>query len=195
MIRDTFPLEGSEGQQLRARIADQLMTITLESSDPWPAGTDPVARVSYPDGTSEELRLDRISDFEYSAVAPARHGGTYAVGVSVERADGETAVLSTIASRSFAVEYLPGDPDSGLLAGISSATGGRGEITAEQAFDPEGLEPGVSKQRYRWWFLLVAALLWPLDVALRRLQISRGDGPRLRRRSSELQPTPTTPSA
>ena len=194
VIRDTFPLAGAEGQQIRARIADQLMTVSLESSDGWPVGTDPVARISYPDGTSEEVRLDRTSDFEYSGIVPARQGGTYAVGVSVERADGETAVLSTIASRSFAAEYLPGEPDSGLLAGISTATGGRGEITAAQAFDAEGLEPGVSEQTYRWWFLLAAALLWPLDVALRRLRISRGDGPRLLRRSSERRPTPTTPS-
>ena len=194
VIRDTFPLAGSEGQQLQARIADQLMTITLESSEAWPAGTDPIALMSYPDGTSEEVRLDRVSDYEYAAVVPARQGGTYAAGVSIERPDGETAVLSTIASRSFAAEYLPGDPDPGLLAGISSATGGRGEITAEQAFDADGLEPGVSEQTYRWWFLLIAALLWPLDVALRRLRISRTDrsGPLWPPRGH--QPRPTTPS-
>jgi Mg-chelatase subunit ChlD len=194
VIRDTFPLAGSEGQQLRARIADQLMTITLESAEAWPAGTDPVALMSYPDGTSEEVRLDRVSDFEYSAVVPARQGGTYAAGVSVERLDGETAVLSTIASRSFAAEYLPGDPDPGLLAGISVATGGRGEITAEQAFDPDGLEPGITEQTYRWWFLLIAALLWPLDVALRRLRISRTTRSGLRWSSRGRRPTPTTPS-
>ena len=191
VVRDTFPLSGSEGQQLRARIADQLMTITLESSEAWSAGTDPRARISFPDGTSDEIRLDRVSDFEFAAVVPARQGGTYAVGVSVDAGTGETAVLSSIASRSFAAEYLPGEADPQLLTGISTGTGGRGEITPEQAFDSEGLEPGVSEQRYRWWFLLAAAILWPIDVGLRRLRFSRRDRPDPPQRSSGPRPKPT----
>lgn len=194
-IRATFPLAGSEGQRLEARIADQLMTISMESAEGWPAGTEPVARVSYPDGASDEVRLNRVSDFEYSAVVPARQGGTYAVGVSVDRGDGETAVMSAIASRSFAAEYLPGEADPDLLASVSTSTGGRGEITPAQVFDSEGLEPGVTERTYRWWFLAAAALLWPLDVALRRLRLSRGDRSGPREKARQLQPRPTTPSA
>lgn len=195
LVRDTFPLAGSEGHRLQARIADRLMTLTLESAEGWPAGTDPVARISFPDGTSDEVRLDRVSDFEYGAVVPARQGGTYAVGVSVEREDGETAVLSAIASRSFAAEYLPVDPDPGLLSSISVGTGGRGEIAAEQAFDPEGLAPGISRQTYRWWFLLAAALLWPLDVAIRRLRLSRREPSDPQPPSPAHPPKPAKPSA
>lgn len=194
LVRDTFPLTGSEGERVDASISDELLTITLEGAEAWPAGTEPVARVGYPDGTNDEVRLERASDFEFKAVAPARQGGTYAVGVSVER-DDEALVLSTLATRSFAAEYLPGEPDSGQMAGISAATGGRGEITAEQAFDPEGLEPGVSERRFRWWFLLVAALLWPVDVALRRLRVSRGETGDPRWRWPRRRSTPTTPAA
>lgn len=195
LVRDTFPLSGAEGQQLSARVADQLMTITLESSDGWPAGTEPVARVSYPDGMSEEIRLDRVSDFEFSSILPARQGGAYAVGVSVDRGDGKIAVMSAIASRSFAAEYLPGDADPELLASISSITGGRGEITEKQAFDPDGLAPGVTERTYRWWFLLAAALIWPLDVAARRLRLSRTTRSDPPGPSAEPLPKPTTPSA
>lgn len=195
VVRDTFPLSGAEGEQLRAKIADELMTITLESAEGWPAGTDPVARVGYPDGTSDQVRLDRVSDFEFTATVPARQGGTYAVGVSVDRSDGEPALLSSIAARSFAAEYLPGDPEPQVLSGISDGTGGRGEIRPEQAFDPEGLEPGVSEQRYRWWYLLAAALLWPFDVALRRLRVARRDRPDPPEPSSGHPPTPTRPAA
>lgn len=195
VVRDTFPLAGAEGEQMQARIADQLMTITLESAEGWPAGTEPVARISYPDGTSDQIRLDRISDFEFAAVAPARQGGTYAVGVSVDRGDGNPSVLSSVAARSFAAEYLPGEPDPQVLLGISDGTGGRGEIRAEQAFDPEGLEPGVSERWYRWWFLLAAALLWPFDVASRRLRISRRDRPDPPGQPSPPPPKPTRPAA
>ncbi|HEX9763545.1 MAG TPA: VWA domain-containing protein, partial [Acidimicrobiia bacterium] len=173
VVRDTFPLSGSEGQQVEARISDELMTIRLEGAEAWAAGTFPLARVNYPDGTSEEVRLERVSDFEFAASVPARQGGTYAVGVTFDRGDGESAIMSAIASRSFAAEYLPGPPDPELMESISAATGGRGEITPQRAFDSEGLEEGVSDQSFRWWFLLAAAMLWPLDVALRRLRLSR----------------------
>jgi Mg-chelatase subunit ChlD len=194
VVRDTFPLSGSEGQRIEASIADERMTIALESAEAWPAGTDPAARVSYPDGTSREVRLDRVSDFEFGAVVPARQGGTYAVGISVSNAQGETAVLSTLATRSFAAEYLPGDPDADLMASISANTGGRGEIGPEAAFDPEGLEPGVTEERYRWWFLLAASLLWPIDVALRRLRFSRRERIDRPEPSEPSPPTPTTPT-
>ncbi|MFZ0014172.1 MAG: VWA domain-containing protein, partial [Acidimicrobiia bacterium] len=173
LVRDTFPLSGSEGQRIDASIADELMTISLENAEAWAAGTQPRARVSYPDGTSAEVRLDRVSDFEFVASVPARQGGTYAVGISVADSEGETAVLSTLATRSFAAEFLPGESDSDLMASISASTGGRGEIAADKAFDPDGLESGLTERHYRWWFLLAAALLWPVDVALRRLRFAR----------------------
>jgi Mg-chelatase subunit ChlD len=190
LVRDTFPLSGSEGQRIEASIADELMTLTLEGAEEWPAGTQPVARVSYPDGTSEEVRLERVSDFEFGAAVPARQGGTYAVGVIVDNGEGDTAVLSTLATRSFAAEYLPGEPNADLMSSLSTSTGGRGEITAAQAFDPEGLEEGVIERRFRWWFLLAAALLWPIDVALRRLRLSRREQPD---RPQPSEPHPATP--
>ena len=195
VVRDTFPLSGSEGQRIDASIADELLSVTLEGSEEWPAGTEPVARVSYPDGTSADVRLDRTSDFEFGAVVPARQGGTYAVGISIETPEGETAVLSTLATRSFAAEFLPGDADAELMASISSSTGGRGEIEAVEAFDPEGLPKGVTEKQYRWWFLLAAALLWPIDAALRRLRVSRRERQDQPERSDPPPPTPTKQAA
>ena len=194
LVRDTFPLSGSEGQRIEASIANELMTLTLEGAEEWPAGTQPVARVSFPDGTSEEVRLERVSDFEFGAAVPARQGGTYAIGVSVDDGDGNAVVLSTLATRSFAAEYLPGDPNADLMSSISASTGGRGEITPAQAFDPEGLEEGVTERHFRWWFLLLAALLWPVDVALRRLRLSRRERPDPPSPSGRRQPTPTSPA-
>ncbi len=192
VVRDTFPLTGSDGQRLEASISEELMTIRLEGAEVFESGFEPTVRISYPDGTFSELRLDRVSDFEFQAVAPARQGGTYAIGANVADSSGETAVISTLATRSFAAEFLPGPADEDLMSSISTATGGRGEITSAQAFDPEGLEEGVTERQYRWWFLLLAALLWPIDVALRRLRLSRGDRSGQPPKSEAPQPTPTT---
>lgn len=192
LVRDSFPLSGAEGERVTARISEGQMRISLESAQSWPAGTSPVARIGMPDGTSQQVRLERISDNEFAAVVSARQGGTYAVGVSFEGSGDDPVVLSAIATRSFAAEYLPGPSDQDLMSSISLSTGGRGEITADQAFDAEGLEPGISNQSFKWWFLLLAALLWPLDVALRRLRLSRREG---QLRTAPATPaTPTTPS-
>jgi Mg-chelatase subunit ChlD/predicted enzyme related to lactoylglutathione lyase len=195
VVRDTFPLSGSEGQRLDAKISDEVMSVTLEGAEEWPAGTEPIARISYPDGTSEELRLDRISAHEFGAATAARQGGTYAIGVRVDSPDGESVVLSTLATRSFAAEFLPGDADTALMATISTRTGGRGQIEASQAFAPEGLTPGVTESHLRWWFLLAAALLWPVDVALRRLRLSRREQPDPPDPSRSHPPRPTSPEA
>lgn len=194
LVRDTFPLAGSEGQRLEASISDELMTIRLEGAEAWQAGFEPTVRISYPDGTNAEVRLDRVSDFEYRSVVPARQGGTYALGTSVADQTGSAAILSTLATRSFAAEYLPGPSDGELMASISTSTDGRGEITAAEAFDPEGLEPGVTERQYRWWFLLAAALLWPIDVALRRLRLSRRERSDRSQTPPEPQTRPTTPA-
>lgn len=194
LVRDTFPLAGAEGEVVDAVISDETLTVTLQSGEPIEAGAEPVARVTLPDGSTTEVTLERDSDTQFSARIPARQGGTYAVGVSFERSDGESPILTSLATRSFAAEYLPGPSDPDLMASISAATGGRGEIEASQAFDPEGLETGVSRMSFRWWFLLAAALLWPLDVALRRLRLGRRERQRRTESGQPLQPTPTTPS-
>ncbi len=190
VVRDTFALSGAQGHQLTATVDDDLLHITLEGSEAWPAGTAPVAHIAYPDGTSEEVSLARSSEFEFSTVAPAWDAGTYAVGVAVESGD-QVTTMSALGARSFSTEYLPGETDLDLLVSMSNATGGRGVITARQAFDPEGLETGSHAKTYRWWFLLLAALLWPLDVAVRRIQLRRRD-PELRSaRRGLLRSTPT----
>lgn len=193
VVRDTFPLGGSEGQRVRASIAGEEMTVTLESAEAWPAGTSPVARVGYPDGTSVEMRLDRKSDFEFEGRVSTRQGGAYAVGVGVPNEDGAPVTLSAIASRSFAAEYLPGVPDAELLTSVSIATGGRGEISSREAFDAEMLPNGRSLVGYRWLFLLLAALLFPIDVALRRLRFSRRAKSSLPPPLPAPPPTPTRP--
>jgi Putative glutamine amidotransferase len=194
VVRDTFPLSGSGGETVDATISGGLLTITLDSSDPWAPGTNPVASVGYPDGTSEQVRLERKSDLEFEAAAPARQTGVYAVGVGFEGSDEQAAVLSTTATRSFPAEYLPGQADPELLEGLSAATGGRGEITAAQAFDGSDLPPGSRPISLRWLFLLLAALLWPLDVALRRLRLSRGERSGRQGPATATRSTPRAPS-
>ena len=78
---------------------------------------------------------------------------------------------STLASESYPAEYSPGEADAALMTRISTTTGGRGAIAPEQSWDTEGLAAGVRRVALAGPFLLLAALLWPLAVALSRLSL------------------------
>jgi hypothetical protein len=54
---------------------------------------------------------------------------------------------------------------------LSKLSGGRGAIEADKAFDASGLPVGHGTRSVAVWLLLLAALLWPLDVALRRIAL------------------------
>lgn len=195
VVRDTFPLGAASGQRLKADIVGDRLEMVLESAEPWPVGTTPTASVGRPDGTSVEVDLRRVSDTEFAAEVAADQAGTYAVGVSIGEADGVTATISGLASRSYGAEYIPGASDRELMEGLSEATGGRGEISPDQAFDAEGLQPGTSRSHYRWWYLLAAALLWPIDVAVRRIRLWRTRRTLPQPPRPDRPTTPRTPSA
>jgi hypothetical protein len=64
-------------------------------------------------------------------------------------------------------EYLPNQGGAALLARISAATGGQALSGAAPAIVPAPTPAG--DLRTLWpWLLLAAALLWPLEIAMRR---------------------------
>jgi hypothetical protein len=77
------------------------------------------------------------------------------------------------------VPYSPeyGDPGPAptdpRLAALAETSGGRTLVDPAQALAPVA---GVTRGREVWpWLLLFAALLFPLDVAVRRLKLARAD--------------------
>jgi hypothetical protein len=174
VVRDTFPLEGASGHELRTRMSGDSITMELVSDDPWPAGTDPVAHVSTPDGDAIDVELRRVDDRRFEGAVPGWEAGSYSIGVTATTADVETTtrVAAAVVNRSYPLEYRPDDGSSPDLVGLSESTGGRGEITSEQVFDGHDLEAGKSTWKPRHLLLLLAALAWPLDIALRRVQFS-----------------------
>jgi hypothetical protein len=80
-------------------------------------------------------------------------------------------VATAFASQSYSPEYRPGAPDPGALVRLSRLGGGRGAIAAAASFDPSGLPAGHRRVLLTGWLLVLAALLWPADVALRRLAL------------------------
>jgi von Willebrand factor type A domain/Putative glutamine amidotransferase len=170
VVGDTFPREASS-QAVTAHVVDGVLQVRLEGTDDFADGSEATARVIGPDGTASDVRLERVGSKAFAGEVPVTAAGSYAVAASVSssRDNADASTSSALASLSYSPEYSPGAADPPLLRRVSELTGGRGEIKAEDAFDPTGLSSGRSRVPLARWFLLLAALLWPLAVALSRL--------------------------
>ena len=63
--------------------------------------------------------------------------------------------------------------NTALLTSIAELSGGKFEPSADAIFDPLPAESAVSAAPAWSWLLALALLLFVLDVALRRLELSR----------------------
>jgi Mg-chelatase subunit ChlD len=171
VVKDTFPLEGAAGSSVRAQVDGSTVRVTAESADPWPDGATATARLTGPDLVGRDLPLERVSPTVFVGEAPASAAGTYAAGVVVQGPGGPVLSSTATAVQSYSAEYRPGAADPGALARVSSLTGGRGAIRPEQAFSPTGLRAGRGRVPLAGWLLLLAALLWPVAVALSRVAL------------------------
>lgn len=170
VVKSTFQ-QGDSAGAAQARVSNGRLHITIEGSSNFPDGAVATATVAGPDGQRYELPLDRVGGDQFEAQIAAARSGTYAVGVNVSAAGKTLLAGSTLASESYPAEYAPGGSDNALMTRISTAGGGRGEIEPGQAWDAEGLTAGFRRLALAGPLLLIAALLWPLAVALSRLSV------------------------
>jgi Mg-chelatase subunit ChlD len=171
VVRDTFPAEGGD-TGVTARVRDGVLEVTVERDGAFADGATATARVTGPDLEPIDVPLTRSGAGEFSGQVPVGDAGTYAVGVQVAGADGVSATAGTaLATLSYAPEFEPGDPDEAAMQRVSDATGGRGAIEAAQAFDEADLDAGRATVDLAPWFVLAACLLWPVAVALSRLNL------------------------
>ncbi len=175
VVRETFPLSGASGVRVDSEVVNGRLQLELQTAADLEAGSEVTAYVGGPDGTSSEIIMERQSDGTFAASVPALADGTYSVGVGIESPDGSTVAATALATRSYSAEFVPGPPAVDVLTNVAEVSSGRMRIEPGQAFDGEGLEAGIIERSLRWLFLLVAVLLWPLDVALRRLRFGRRD--------------------
>ncbi|MGH9243680.1 MAG: VWA domain-containing protein [Acidimicrobiales bacterium] len=182
VVKDTFGAASSIG--VRARIEDGTLRVTVDQEGPFADGATATARIADPSLDDQEIRLERTGANTFEGEASVTEAGTYAVGVSVRAPDGQTLLGSTLATQSYAPEYEPGVPDEQALTQLSDATEGRGAISPAQAFDAGGLRPGRARIPLAGWFLLTAALLFPIAVAVSRLALRGAVVVAVRRRAA-----------
>ncbi|MBD3184770.1 VWA domain-containing protein [Candidatus Poribacteria bacterium] len=130
------------------------------------------ARVVLPDFTSSEISLEQIGSGRYQASFSTRQTGTYIITISEIR-EGKPIASRTIGLvAAYSSEYSDLEVNTALLQELSNITGGK--------FNPEPSELVIRGEAKTWgmrelWRILalISLPLFLIDVALRRITISR----------------------
>ncbi len=147
-------------------------------------GLDLVARVVDPDLDVVDVALQQVAPGRYEGEFAPAVEGAYFVGVAGSGAAG--AVMQTTGwVLSYSPEYRALEDDSGLLERIAALTGGRALERPGDAFEHNLTARRAPTVLWRWLFL-AALLLLPVDIAVRRLVLTRRDLERLRVALAEL---------
>ena len=131
------------------------------------------ARVVAPDFTTSEVALEQTAAGKYEGDFAATSRGAYLVSASEE---GGGVAPVTGAVNSYSPEFNITASDANLLARISEATGGEVMPALEVAGDLNLFERRGSRTRpHEIWetLMLLALLLLPVDVGVRRVHVTR----------------------
>ena len=136
-----------------------------------------------PAGDSRRVPLQQTAPGRYEASFEPQNEGAYFLTVSGEAQLAEGATSLTDLNgwvMSYSPEYIPRPHDERALAEIAEITGGRN--LAERPADVFAHDLGERQAATDIWerLVLLALLLLPLDIAIRRLIITRSDLLRLR---------------
>jgi hypothetical protein len=173
----TLPAPQVEGLTASARVKENRGAIELEALD---ENGQPLnflyahASLVAPDLSVSETELTQVGPGRYQAEVPLSQPGTYLVRLGVNEGDNSLGqqVLGMVVP--YSPEYRTSSTDRPLLAELARITGGS-ELAEPVAAFIHNLE-ATAKAREIWQpLLLIVALLFPLDVAIRRVMLGRSD--------------------
>ena len=164
--------------QVRTRVEGDLAIADLEATDAaggFATGLDPDAVVIGPSGTPRALNVVQTGPGRWRAEFPVNEAGSYLVNFGLGKGgDGRRASVQAAVSVPYPKEFRTVRDNRALLEQIAERTGGRvvGLGANPQAFDAflrEGLPVPESVRRTWDLMAVLAAILFFLDVAVRRL--------------------------
>jgi uncharacterized membrane protein len=159
---------------------------------------DTRANLVAPDLTTQAITLTQVAPGKYRAPVPSSQTGVYLAQVTQQDASGNLVASATAGLViPYSPEYKLLDSTASVLPELARATNGQVVTDPALAFAPFA-KPAAHAEPIWQSLLLLAALLFPLDVAIRRLRITRGDVQTLlawARVTSARRPTVTAPRA
>lgn len=137
------------------------------------------ASVVAPDGTGRTITLQQTAPGTYESDFLPTVEGAYFISINGE-IDAQPFNEMTGWVMSYSPEYARNTPDEELLQELAAITGGRSLREDPQGAFSMSQEPRTAAAPVYPLLLLLALLLLPVDIALRRIIITRSDLQRLR---------------
>src|SRR5262249_52492278 len=175
ILRDTLRREGAKDLQPRVEIAAGKGHVSVEAITPEGGFRNNLklkAHIIAPDFSTSDLTLEQTASGRYEGEFPATQRGAYLVSVTEE--GGSTAPIAGSVN-SYSPEFTIANMDANLLAQLSEMTGGT--VLNPQAseanvnFFERRSEKTIPREIFET-LLLMAVLLLPVDVGLRRVNIT-----------------------
>lgn len=131
------------------------------------------ARFIDPDSQSSALRFTQIGPGRYQASAETGAPGIYLVQVAALGADGQAiGTMTGAVIASYSLEYAEQPSNPQLLRDIAALSGGRISPEPQTIFQPTTQNVGAITE-IALPLLWLALILWPMDIAVRRLRLER----------------------
>ncbi len=176
----------SKNLETRVQLQDDRARIVVDARDDegrFLDGLSLSSAVLNPGGEGLRIPLQQTAPGRYEAGFRPQNEGAYFLTVSGEAqlAQGQTQLRDLKGwVMSYSPEYIPRPQDDRLLADIADITGGRNLAQQPEAVFTRDLGERQAATDIWQSLILLALLLLPLDIAIRRLIITRSDLIRLR---------------
>jgi uncharacterized membrane protein len=175
LVSWTFPGDETDGIEASFETVGGQTRLHVESVEADGSPRDfynTLAAITGPDFNTAQVRLDQVAPGVYEANLGEIDSGAYAVRVTQMR-PGSPALGRTVGLvEPVAAEYRLLGVNEAFLSSLRGATGGR-EIELPTEPWTHDLQVTSSFTELWPWLLILALLLWPLDIALRRVSIGR----------------------
>ena len=132
------------------------------------------ARIVGPQLEAMEVPLVATALERFEAEFPANEQGSYLIQIVEETSEGELRSTTAGLVVPYSPEYRELEASTDLLERLAAITGGKVINSPSESFGP-GLPPAYGDVPLAWWLLMAVAILLPLDIALRRLNLSHGE--------------------
>ncbi len=172
VVASTLPLQANPSLSVSAEEEGNVAHVVAQVNGPLPAGASSSVHAVGPGGSASNIPLSETAPGRFEGNIPTNNVGTYVMRVEVR--DGRN--LLHAATAGVAIAYSPElrylGTDMTFLEEVAKAGGGVVLKSPAEAFSVPVPPVGLTQSS---WFALVllAAVLLPFDVAVRRLNLGR----------------------
>lgn len=171
IVSATLPEEASPALSVSAQVEGDEAHLVAQAARA-PSDASAVAHVVGPDGRGSEVPLAETAPGRFEGDVPTDEVGAYLMRVEVSAGHRVLDAATTGVAIAYSPELRFMGTDLAFLRQLASAGGGTVLSSAREAAS-EPVPPVSVTRSVAEWLLVLAAVLLPLDVALRRVVISR----------------------